>query len=116
MIAKCARAVTNPEHDDGNANQQNDQARRNAKLYLDIEAQINSRLASSLPTLSTSETQQHQLQLLQQQPHLAPYIGECKVNGTTYLIWESSGGEYTLEDYIEINLLRIWDCVVGLHL
>jgi serine/threonine protein kinase len=100
LIAKCARAVT-PEHDDGHANQ-NDQASRNANSYLDIEAQINSKLASSsMPSLSTTETQQ-QLHLLQQQ-HLAPYVGECKVNGTTYLIWEASGGEYTLEDYIEME-------------
>lgn len=35
-------------------------------------------------------------------PHVAPYLGECQVNGTTYLLWESSG-EYTLEDYIEMD-------------
>ena len=35
--------------------------------------------------------------------HLAPYVGECKVNDTTYLVWEASGGEYTLEDYIEMD-------------
>ena len=34
--------------------------------------------------------------------HVAPYLGECTVNSTTYLIWEASG-EYTLEDYIEME-------------
>lgn len=33
---------------------------------------------------------------------MAPYLGEYTVNSTTYLIWEASG-EYTLEDYIEME-------------
>ncbi len=55
-----------------------------------------------MPPLLTKDTQQEHLQLLQRQ-HLAPYVGECKVNDTSYLIWEASGGEYTLEDYIEMD-------------
>lgn len=54
-----------------------------------------------MPPLSTADTQ-YQLQLLKHQ-HLAPYLGECKVHDTRYLIWEASGGEYTLEDYIEMD-------------
>lgn len=34
--------------------------------------------------------------------HVAPYLGECNIQGTTYLLWEASG-EYTLEDYIEMD-------------
>ena len=55
-----------------------------------------------MPPLRSKDTQQQQLLALQRQ-HLAPYVGECKVNDTTYLVWEASGGEYTLEDYIEMD-------------
>lgn len=44
----------------------------------------------------------YKLQLLQNK-HLAPYVGECKVNDTTYLVWEASGEENMLEDYIDMD-------------
>lgn len=101
LVAKCARAVTIPESDGGNA-VDNNHAKRNANFYLEIEAQINSKLVSCTMTPRNSKDTQYQLQLLQKR-HLAPYVGECKVNDTTYLVWEASGGENTLEDYIEMD-------------
>ena len=76
LIAKCARAAT-PD----------DRARQNAASYLEIEAAINSKLCNSKQN---------------DQRHVAPYAGESEINGTTFLLWERSG-EYTLEDYIEMD-------------
>lgn len=78
-MAKTARAVTTDE-----------KAHQNAKSYLEIEAYINSKLCNK----SHQDAVCHQ--------HIAPYLGEIKINQTLYLIWQSSG-EYTLEDYIEMD-------------
>jgi len=86
FIAKCARAAT---HDS--------RAKTNAAAYLDIEGCINSKLCplnnnnSSVDATSSCGRK-----------HIAPYLGEVEIDDTKYLIWEASG-EYTLEDYIEME-------------
>ena len=84
LIAKCSRA-TNPN---------DKEAQQKADSYLEIEAYVNSKLCP--PTKDDTNIQQ------QCNQHVAPYIGEFIVNGTTYLLWEESG-TYTLEDYIEMD-------------
>lgn len=79
LVAKSARAVSSDQR-----------AQQNAKSYLEIEAYINSKLCPK----------SHQHTIYQQ--HIAPYLGEVEINDELYLVWESSG-EYTLEDYIEMN-------------
>lgn len=78
-MAKTARAVS-PDR----------KAQQNAKSYLELEAYINSKLCS-----------QPEENFIYQQ-HIAPYLGEININQTMWLIWEASG-EYTLEDYIEMD-------------
>lgn len=82
-MAKSARAAT-PD----------DRAKQNAASYLEIEARVNSKLCP--PGVDRRSSAQ------QGRKHVAPYLGEREVNGTTYLLWEASG-EYTLEDYIEME-------------
>ena len=82
LVAKSARAATT-----------DDRAELNAKSYLEIEAYVNSKLCP----LKGNNTDSQQIR-----QHVAPYLGECEINGTTYLLWEASG-EYTLEDYIEME-------------
>lgn len=77
-MAKCARAAT-----------ADDRARLSAASYLEVEAYVNSKLYPPRGDGSGA-------------PHVAPYFGECRVNGTAYLLWEVSG-EYTLEDYVEMD-------------
>ena len=77
-MAKTARAVS-PDK----------KAQRNANSYLELEAYVNSKLCQS----------KHDI-IYQQ--HIAPYLGEITINRTMWLIWEASG-EYTLEDYIEMD-------------
>lgn len=84
LVAKSARAATD-----------DDRAQQNAKIYLETESYINSKLCP-LEDHQLQYSTHHGLQ------HVAPYLGECVLNHTTYLIWEASG-EYTLEDYIEMD-------------
>lgn len=84
LIAKCARA-TQPD---------DTEAQEKADSYLEIEAYVNSKLCPHDHADSTLQKQCNQ--------HVAPYLGEFIVNGTTYLLWEESGS-YTLEDYIEMD-------------
>ncbi|KAL7535390.1 hypothetical protein ACHAXR_006459 [Thalassiosira sp. AJA248-18] len=79
LVAKSARAATTDKR-----------AKENADSYIEIEAYVNSKLF-------LNETTDHSTT-----PHVAPYVGEYNVNGTTYLLFEASG-EYTLEDYIEME-------------
>ena len=79
LIAKTARAAISDET-----------AQQNAKSYLEIEAYINTKLYH--------ESEQHNIY----QQHVAPYLGEIEINHTMFLLWKTSG-EYTLEDYIEID-------------
>ncbi|KAL9189274.1 hypothetical protein ACHAXT_011764 [Thalassiosira profunda] len=83
LVAKCARAAT-PD----------DRARENAASYLEIEAYVNSRLCPAQNDTVTGYAPGRR--------HVAPYLGELELNGTAYLVWEASG-EYTLEDYIEMD-------------
>ena len=83
LIAKCARAATIDE-----------EAQQKADSYLEIEAYVNSKLCHLMNDADSTQQQCNQ--------HVAPYIGEHIVNGTTYLLWEESG-TYTLEDYIEMD-------------
>jgi len=83
LVAKSARAAT-PD----------DRARENANSYLEIEAFVNSKLC---PPHNNSTTGHHH-----STQHVAPYLGEREVDGTTYLLWQASG-EYTLEDYVEME-------------
>jgi len=80
LVAKTARATT-PE---------DERAQHNAQSYLEIEAYINSKLCP-VDQISDDRVQ-----------HVAPYLGEYTINGTTYLIWDEAG-EYTLEDYIQMK-------------
>jgi len=94
LVAKSARAATPDER-----------ARVNADSYLEIEAYVNSKLCP--PPHHHHDGNKGDDDMTQQQEdvgtrHVAPYVGECIVNGTTYLLWEASG-EYTLEDYIEME-------------
>ena len=82
LVAKSARAATPDQR-----------AQRNAKSYLEIESYINSKL---YPPDSTDMTE------LDGRQHIAPYLGEYIINGTTHLLWEEAG-DYTLEDYIEME-------------
>lgn len=88
LVAKSARAATPDD----------ERAVRNAKSYLEVESYVNSKLC---PPSGGGGDHRHQPQDRQRQ-HVAPYVGEASVNGTTYLVWESSG-TYTLEDYIEMD-------------
>jgi len=85
LIAKCARAV----------NPNDKEAQEKADFYLEIEAYVNSKLCPL-----TNDADSTMQQICNQ--HVAPYLGEYVVNGTTYLLWEESG-TYTLEDYIEMD-------------
>jgi serine/threonine protein kinase len=95
FVAKSARATTPGAL-----------AQKNAKSYLEIESCINSKLLR--PRSSKDAVYQK---------HLAPFLGETEINQTKYLIWHKSG-EYTLEDYIEMDDgwvqlakdLRLGDC------
>mmetsp|Transcript_8238 Transcript_8238/g.15398 ORF Transcript_8238/g.15398 Transcript_8238/m.15398 type:complete len:564 (-) Transcript_8238:84-1775(-) len=80
LVAKSARAATPDDK----------RAKENADSYLEIESYVNSKLYP-LDVIDGHSTQ-----------HVAPYFGECTINGTIYLLWEASG-EYTLEDYIEME-------------
>ncbi len=84
LVAKSARAATPDD----------ERAQRNAHSYLEIEAYINSKLCP-VDQISRDEG-------FERMQHVAPYLGECTINGTTFLIWKESG-EYTLEDYIEMD-------------
>mmetsp|Transcript_54067 Transcript_54067/g.114828 ORF Transcript_54067/g.114828 Transcript_54067/m.114828 type:complete len:589 (-) Transcript_54067:41-1807(-) len=83
LVAKCARAATPDER-----------ARRNADSYLEIESYVNSKLCPPPGGDDAAAGGRRE--------HVAPYLGECALNGTTYLLWEASG-EYTLEDYVEMD-------------
>ena len=85
LIAKCARAATDDVR-----------AKTNAAAYLDIEGEINSKL-SQLYYNTTEDTTDNC-----GRKHVAPYLGEVVLDDTKYLVWQSSG-EYTLEDYIEME-------------
>lgn len=87
LVAKAAKADT---PDDPKRQQ-------SANSYLEIEAYVNSKLYNN-STTSDHDDYQHD----HTTEHVAPYVGECEVNGTTYLVWEASG-EYTLEDYVEME-------------
>ncbi|KAL3788893.1 hypothetical protein HJC23_002647 [Cyclotella cryptica] len=82
LVAKSARAATDDQR-----------AQQNAKSYLEIESYINSKLCP--PSTNHAAVQSYQ-------QHVAPYLGEITINRTMHLIWEASG-EYTLEDYIEME-------------
>ena len=82
LVAKSARAATNDQR-----------AQQNAKSYLEIELYINSKLFPASPNYDS---------LQRYRQHVAPYIGEVVINQTMYLLWEASG-EYTLEDYTEMQ-------------
>jgi len=88
VIAKCARSA--------HPNDTTEQSK--ADSYLEVEAYVNSKLCPPLTKNNNNSTTQQQLN----RQHVAPYLGECVINGTTYLIWEESG-EYTLEEYIEMD-------------
>ena len=89
LIAKSARATTLDER-----------ARENAISYLEIEAYINSKLC---PTPAQQKQNNNTPNNHYNTEHVAPYIGEyTTVNGTTYLLWETSGNN-TLEDYIQME-------------
>ncbi|KAL7532548.1 hypothetical protein ACHAWF_005958 [Thalassiosira exigua] len=77
LVAKCARAAASDAR-----------AEENARSYLDVESLVNSRLRDGRGESSQGSR------------HVAPYLGEREVNGTTYLVWEDSGTR-TLEDYVE---------------
>ena len=84
LIAKCSRAATD-----------NYRAKQNAAAYLEIEGYINSKLSPiQNNTVDATNTCGRK--------HIAPYLGEVVLDDTKYLIWEASG-EYTLEDYIEME-------------
>lgn len=86
LIAKCARAATDDSR-----------AKTNAAAYLDIEGFINSKLCPLHNNTNTADaTSSCGMQ------HIAPYLGEVVLDDTKYLIWEASG-EYTLEDYVEME-------------
>jgi serine/threonine protein kinase len=70
----------------------------NAKSYLDIEAYVNSKLCNHHHHRSTTTATSNNIML----QHVAPYLGETIINGTTYLLWNASG-QYTLEDYIHMK-------------
>ena len=90
LIAKSARAAT-----------QDERAMENAISYLEIEAYINSKLCPPVQQKQNNNTPNNHYYNTQQ--HVAPYIGEyTTVNGTTYLLWETSGNN-TLEDYIQME-------------
>ena len=90
LIAKSARATT-----------QDERAMENAISYLEIEAYINSKLCPPDQQKQNNNTPNNHYYNTQQ--HVAPYIGEyTTVNGTTYLLWETSGNN-TLEDYIQME-------------
>ena len=91
LIAKSARATT-----------QDERAMENAISYLEIEAYINSKLCP--PTVQRKQNNNTpNNHYYNTQQHVAPYIGEyTTVNGTTYLLWETSGNN-TLEDYIQME-------------
>ena len=87
LIAKSARATT-----------QDERATENAISYLEIEAYINSKLCPTPAQQKQNNASSHY-----NTQHVAPYIGEyTTVNGTTYLLWETSGNN-TLEDYIQME-------------
>jgi len=90
LVAKVARA----------GNPKDTQAQQSADSYLEIEAYVNSKLCPRLPNNNNNTTTSDHHDHITQ--HVAPYLGECEVNGTTYLLWEASG-EYTLEDYVEME-------------
>ena len=91
LIAKSARATT-----------QDERAKENAISYLEIEAYINSKLCPP-PAQQKQNNNTPNNHYITTQQHVAPYIGEyTTVNGTTYLLWETSGNN-TLEDYIQME-------------
>ena len=91
LIAKSARATT-----------QDERAMENAISYLEIEAYINSKLCPPVQQKQQNNNNTPNNHYNTQQ-HVAPYIGEyTTVNGTTYLLWETSGNN-TLEDYIQME-------------
>ena len=90
LIAKSARATT-----------QDERAMENAISYLEIEAYINSKLCPRPAQQKQNNNTPNNHYNTHQ--HVAPYIGEyTTVNGTTYLLWETSGNN-TLEDYIQME-------------
>lgn len=86
LIAKSARATT-----------QDERAKESAISHLEIEAYVNSKLCPPARRQQNNIPNNYNTQLV------APYIGEyTTVNGTTYLLWETSGNN-TLEDYIAME-------------
>jgi serine/threonine protein kinase len=120
LVAKRSRAVSlltslannsdevmedNRYEENEDDSEERTQRENNAKSYLDIEAYVNSKLCnhhhhhhhrSTTTTTTTATSNNIMLQ------HVAPYLGETIINGTTYLLWNASG-QYTLEDYIHMK-------------
>jgi serine/threonine protein kinase len=118
LVAKCSRAVSlltssnnsdevmeDNRYEEKDDSEERTQRENNAKSYLDIEAYVNSKLcnhhhhrstSTTTTTATTTASSNHMLQ------HIAPYLGETIINGTTYLLWNASG-QYTLEDYIHMK-------------